>query len=108
MNLSFKSIQSPFLYFLCFLMNIFSILYVGQLWINMCCQTAIVVSTVLVFERLLSQINPAICGLTTVRPVPLLCWIDSRKSPDFPGSMLSCRRSDSSPPPGRQSGRIPE
>lgn len=49
------------------------------------------------------------CGLTTVLPaVPLLSWSDSRNSPDFPGSMLSCSRSDSSPAPGRHSGRIPE
>lgn len=47
-------------------------------------------------------------GLTTVRPVPLQSWSDSRNSPDFLGSMLSCSCSGSSPAPGRHSGRILE
>lgn len=48
--------------------------------------------------------------LTTLRPaaVPLMSRNARRNSPAFPGSMLSWRRRDSSPAPGRQSGRIPE
>ncbi len=48
--------------------------------------------------------------LTTLRPAaaPLMSRNARRNSPAFPGSMLSWRRRDSSPAPGRQSGRIPE
>lgn len=60
------------------------------------------------FIRMKLERSPSGEPLTTLRPEPPASSRDRRNSPDFPGSMPSCRRSDSSPAPGRHSGRIPE
>lgn len=65
-------------------------------------------------DTLLWSEHPAasspLSSLTTLRPVPVSLASRSarRNSPALPGIMLSCRRRDSSPAPGKHNGRIPE
>lgn len=62
-------------------------------------------------ERLTTalQVNKRVCGwnLTTLR-FPLVSRSARRNSPARFGSMLSCRRRESLPAPGRHRGLIPE